>query len=139
MKLQNSSGRWLRFLLILLLLAYNISYGPVKINVSPIRFTDAGQTFCAPAVTKDNEQILCSRINRTGPDFVRTRLFRYGALTYFTGIFTAFTSLALIFRLLLRLYSLHIRNILPRALLLVRFLHKSDGKASIRRCSYRIA
>lgn len=143
MKLRNSSGRWLWSLLIFLLLAYNISYEPVKLNLPSGRLMCAEETLRAPAAPKASEQMLFNRTNGTGIDFiqtVRTRASRYSPqqFTYYTALVAFFAAFALILHRLLRMFALHIRNIVPRSLQLVRFLHKSDGKASALCFSYKI-
>lgn len=143
MKLRNSSGRWLWFLLIFLLLAYNISYEPVKLNLPSGRLMCADQTLRAPAAPEASEQMLFNRSNGTSIDFIqtiRTRASRYSTqrITYFTALFAVFTAFALFLHRLLRMFALHIRDIVPRSLQLVRFLHKSDGKASALCFSYKI-
>lgn len=141
MKLRNDSGRWLLF--IFLLLAYNISYGPVQWTHPPSRLLCTEQTLCAPAATTDSEQLLFSRSNGTGSDLieaVRTKPSRYSTqrTTYFMALFIFFAAFALIIHRLLKLSALHNRSIIPRSLQLVRFLHKSDGKASALCFSYKI-
>lgn len=143
MKLRNRSGRWLWFLLIFLLLAYNIFYEPVNLKLPSGRLMCTEQTLCAPAAPKASEQMLFNRANGTGFDFiqtVRTRVSRCGPqrLTYFTALFAVFAAFTLSLQRLLRMFALHIRDIVPRSLQLVRFLHKSDGKASALCFSYKM-
>ena len=143
MKLRNGSGRWLWLLFLFLLLAYHISYEPVKLKLPSGRLMCAEETLCAPAAPRASEQMLFNRSDGTGIDFiqtVRTRTSRHSAqrVTYFTALFAVFAAFALILHRLLRMFALHIRDIVPRSLQLVRFLHKSDGKASALCFSYKI-